>query len=278
MKDALEEFQAVVKTTKHCTARHVEQAIHLLLTSMTDSWHCYECSAPNSGYEEVFASTHGVSWISRYIPDFCSFFLIRSCAMSDYARRAIYTVMSKLTDFLFEKKHIDAEEKKELKQTLTKCRSVQGERIAGELQRLYDEGYWKLLARVAKEEDGANEEPVAKKPRTSLESGDEDGDDLDDCSLGSVEATVDDEMPLKVKEVTENSWIFAVPEEYDEVYRRVWNYGDGIPVMLPKEVAKLGRAGMEISCMMLQCRHGVWSPIGAHDERPVCANVYPPQT
>jgi hypothetical protein len=48
---------------------------------------------------------------------------------------------------------------------------------------------------------------------------------------------------------------------------------------LPPEVAKLGRAGMLISCMeFVYLGRGVWEP-KADDEdfhNAVCANVYPP--
>ena len=48
-------------------------------------------------------------------------------------------------------------------------------------------------------------------------------------------------------------------------------------VRLPEDVAKLGRAGAQLSCMSLAFRRGVWRPIGSQDmDGYVVANVYPP--
>ncbi len=42
-------------------------------------------------------------------------------------------------------------------------------------------------------------------------------------------------------------------------------------------LAKLGREGMQISCMdFVYLGRGVWEPMGKWDEGDVCANVYPP--
>jgi len=83
---------------------------------------------------------------------------------------------------------------------------------------------------------------------------------------------------MKVKKVTEDSWIFQKPYEYT----RGCEYGsdgevddEGIPLKLPKDVVKLGKKGMEISCMGLQCRRGVWSPFSPYGEGCICVNVYP---
>lgn len=183
--------------------------------------------------------------------------------------------MSKLTDYLFEKGHVDAERKKEIKREITLCRSVNGEKIVRALQKLYDEGYWMSLERAVAEEEENDGEPTAKKQRT------DDASDEEDFYSEEAEDGVGDELPMEVKEVTEDTWIFKKPCEYGG-YR---GYGsgdesdgddDGIPVKLPEEVAKLGKKGMTISCMNLRCRRGVWSPYSPYDDSQVCANVYPP--
>jgi hypothetical protein len=87
-------------------------------------------------------------------------------------------------------------------------------------------------------------------------------------------------MPMEVKQVTEDSWIFQKPRRYSgyEFYDEHDDSTDeGIPLRLPPEVAKLGKKGMTISCMHLKCREGVWSPFDPYgDADQVCANVYSP--
>lgn len=53
VKDAVKEFQATVKTTGRCNADDVNNAIRLLLDSMSGFWNCMECEAPSSGFEKA---------------------------------------------------------------------------------------------------------------------------------------------------------------------------------------------------------------------------------
>jgi hypothetical protein len=92
-------------------------------------------------------------------------------------------VLSKLTDYLFEKGHIDNDEKETIRRRITICRSVNGEKIVNALHQLHEEGYWRSLEEAAAAAEGEEEEnesnkdnndqPAAKKQRTLNSFGDD---------------------------------------------------------------------------------------------------------
>jgi hypothetical protein len=269
IEEILNEFASSVKTTKHCTAGDVDSAVSLLNTCMSREWDCMHCQywEAANGYEEAFITTHGVEWIAGAMQGLISHFIIHKCIISENEKRKIYTVMSKLTDHLFEKGHIDGKEKKTIKKVITLCRSVNGEKIVRALQKLNVDGYWKAL----------EEEPATKRQRTdqSEDDGFSDWDEDDE---------IDGEEPVEVKEVREDGWVLHHPYSFSQ--SGYWsdgpeNHDDGSEyfVKLPKEVAKLGKKGMTFSGMNLRCRRGIWSPFSRDDffgTGMVCGNVYPP--
>jgi len=64
-------------------------------------------------------------------------------------------------------------------------------------------------------------------------------------------------MNMIVKKVTDDSWIFQTSCDYGYDTFDEEDEEEEIPLKLPKDVAKLGKKGMEISCMGLQCRRHV---------------------
>ena len=142
------------------------------------------------------------------------------------------------------------------------------EGVRNSLQQLKNTGYWKRL-REQREDDG----------ETDHEAEDEYDYDCADYGYGSDD---DDEYPVEGDEfrmgdfhtecssVRKNGWVFM---------RSIFNGQARVLLYLPPEVAKLGREGMQISCMdFVYLGRGVWEP-KADDEdfhNAVCANVYPP--
>mmetsp|Transcript_23275 Transcript_23275/g.42196 ORF Transcript_23275/g.42196 Transcript_23275/m.42196 type:complete len:98 (-) Transcript_23275:64-357(-) len=83
--------------------------------------------------------------------------------MTESEKRRTYTVMSKLTDYLFEKVHIDNDEKETIKRRITFCRSVNGEKIVNALHQLHEEGYWRSLEEAVAAAEGEEEENQSNK-------------------------------------------------------------------------------------------------------------------
>jgi hypothetical protein len=88
--------------------------------------------------------------VCRGSPDiFHGFFLFHYSQVHDdrerEAQSRAYMVTSKLTDYLFEKGHIDNDEKETIRRRITICRSVNGEKIVNALHQLHEEGYWRSL-------------------------------------------------------------------------------------------------------------------------------------
>jgi len=252
--EVIDEFLDTVVPTKNCTMRHIGSTMNLLQTSISREWSCIDCEyweAPGDGYKSAWCTTHGIGNIGGEIRSFCSYFIIRKCLMSEGEKRQCYLVMSKFADFMFKKKHIDEKVKKDIKNTLTQCRAVNSEKICRALYNLKEQGYWKSLEQQPDDED------------------ENDSDSEDDVSY--AEDTFGSDLPLEVAKVTDEGWIFAYQDGYDE------DSCDGVLLRLPPDVAKLGQEGMEISCMNLMFRRGVWSPYNPYDSsgNRVCANVYP---
>ena len=79
--------------------------------------------------------------------------------------------MSKLTDYLFEKGHIDNDEKETIKRRITICRSVNGEKIVNALHQLHEEGYWRSLEEAAAAAEGEQEENESNKDNNDQPAG-----------------------------------------------------------------------------------------------------------
>jgi hypothetical protein len=192
------------------------------------------------------------------------YFLTGKISCSENQKRCSYTVLSKLTDFLFGKKLVTTKEKKATRKTLSNCRAVDSEKIIHALHELHAQGYWKSLEQERDDDDDA-----------AVYSGYSDKEDE------SVEADADGETPMRVRKVTEEGSIFAYADDEFPHYRSddedSIEEGDGVLLRLPTAVAKLGRKRMEMLCMNLALRRGVWPPYNPHDTgNLVCANVYPP--
>ena len=67
----------------------------------------------------------------------------------------------------------------------------------------------------------------------------------------------DGDCPMHVREVKPDGWVFNKnPDDVDYVDDAEFN--PGILLRLPPEVAAMGVAYMELSCMSLALRRGVW--------------------
>ena len=103
-------------------------------------------------------------------------------------------------------------------------------------------------------------------------------DDLEERAEGSEEEEYnevvnwyDGNMPMHVREVKPDGWVFdRHPDDADG------EVTPGIFLRLPPEVAAMGVAYMELSCMSLALRRGVWRPVSTYGDDDVVVNVYPP--
>jgi len=261
--EIFDEFLKSVVPKKNCSKDDIESTIDLLKSSMSRDWDCFKCKyweTPRGGYEEAFLSTHSssVNWGGN-IRSFCTYFIIRKCLMSENEKRRCYTVMSKLVDFLCENNYISAQERKDSKSCLTTCRAIDADKIVRALQKLFVGGYWKTL------EGQEEREPSVQAVDDEYPYDDDDFEDR-----------VKSQLPMRVMEVTKEGWIFDTPFDDCGSYSNAKSRDRVLLVRLPEQVAKLGRAGMEISCLNLKFRRGIWSPYNPYDDSYVCANIYPP--
>ena len=88
------------------------------------------------------------------------------------------------------------------------------------------------------------------------------------------EATMGGDMPLNVVKVLDDGWVFE--DKWGQ-----WGGGGGdssiqATVPLSPAVAKLGVAGMSLSCMNLELHRGIWRPVANDYGNMIVANAYPP--
>jgi hypothetical protein len=219
-----------------------------------------------SGYLKL----HGAKELCPNIDTFLSDFVPRRMDADFKDMKRCAATLRALVKFCISQGYLEKDDAK-VKHTL-KSISVSGkfdaEGVRNSLQQLKNTGYWKRL-REQREDDG----------ETDHEAEDEYDYDCADYGYGSED---DDEYPVEGDEfrmgdfhtecssVRKNGWVFM---------RSIFNGQARVLLYLPPEVAKLGRAGMLISCMeFVYLGRGVWEP-KADDEdfhNAVCANVYPP--
>ena len=211
---------------------------------------------------DLYCWTHGVSQLN--IATFCEDWMIRKLGMSLNERRKVHTIMNKLTDFLHSKNYIDLERKKYFKSGTRISNAIDGDKIMEELSRLKQEGYWEEMAKA----DGHD----AVKEKSDI----------------SLWLTTKEVIPIgevSVAKVTERGWYLSPPYErvdedgYVESQLTVEERNDPETyfLVLPPNVAKLGRKYMRISCVkMMKRAGGVLEPFtDCISETTLYGNVYP---
>ena len=221
-------------------------------------------------FGSAYLKLHGAKVLCDNINHFLSDFVPRKMDADFRDMKRCAATLRALVKFCISRGYLEKDDAK-VKHTL-KFISVSGkfdaEGVRNSLQQLKNTGYWKRL-REQREDDG----------ETDHEAEDEYDYDCADYGYGSDD---DDEYPVEGDEfrmgdfytecssVRKNGWVFM---------REMFSGQARVLLYLPPEVAKLGREGMQISCMdFVYLGRGVWEP-KADDEdfhNAVCANVYPP--
>jgi hypothetical protein len=166
-----------------------------------------------------------------------------------------------LVKFCISQGHLEKDDAK-VKHTLKSisvCGKFDAEGIGNSLLKLKDTGYWKRL-RAEREDDGETDHEA------------EDEYDYDNCGYGHDDSD-DDEYPAEGQtfRVGDDTWGDAECSSVRKngwVFMKSWSNGrQRVLLYLPPEVAKLGREGMQISCMeFVYLGRGVWEPKGLVDD------------
>ena len=149
---------------------------------------------------------------------------------------------------------MDEDDSKEILDQLKVSSRLDGEGIVSALNSMAEEGWWDDL-----------------EERADNGSGNASEGDFHDA----YEEVVRSEMRMCAREVKPDGWVF----DKNPMDRPFFDYqpvDPGVFLRLPAEVAAMGVVGMQLSCMSLALRRGVWRPVGMYDDAIVVANVYPP--
>jgi len=216
-----------------------------------------------SGYLKL----HGAEELCRNIEHFLSYFVPRKMDADFRDMKRCAATLRALIKFCTSQGYLEKDVQVHLAlESISVCGKFDAEGVRDSLQQLKNTGYWKRL-RTEREDDGET---------------DHEAEDEFDYDCHDFESDDDGEYPVEGDEfrmgdnyahcssVRKNGWVFM----------KSWSCGRArVLLYLPPEVAKLGREGMQISCMeFAYLGRGVWEP-KADDEdfdNAVCANVYPP--
>ena len=171
--------------------------------------------------------THGAETLKSNIRHFFSYFFPRKCSPSATEQKTASVALKAVFALCVAKGYI--EEDRELLELMTRLGNFKGDAaIVKGLQRLADSGYW-----------------------LGLETGGGGEDEDEDIHRS--------DFPLTVSEVLDDGWVFESFTPSLFIDGRWWGR-EGLPesekvvLRLPPEVAKLGVAGMSLSCMELRLR------------------------
>lgn len=188
-----------------------------------------------------FCDTHSVAHGLDGIGMFLGYFVPRKMCTPDMRdmKRCCATLRT-LVSHCKKKGYIDSKKQRELNAKIKVSESFDANGISSALQRLTDERWWDTLT-------GGN---------------------------GGVNGGGEDEGDFKLLENSEMRGGLSV----SVVSSEGWEFEERTLLRLPPDVAKMGKVGMNISCMDLIEKNGVVRPYGAYEGfRMVCANVYPPR-
>jgi hypothetical protein len=187
--------------------------------------------------------------------------------------------MKALINFCVLKYNIDPEQARKDTESITSLvayKAFKGKQIALDLQKLVDDNYWtkqeKKQIVVKKRKLVENKEVPDENEPLSGNEFEEDKEKFDDI-IGESEL---DEY-LKVKEITEEGWLFSTPYKY-----RHWrgpHDGRGnelvetVLLKVPQELKILGKVGMSFKGMGFRKRGGIWQPFGLYYNEYVCYEV-----
>ena len=227
-------------------------------------WDCNDCEYwERRDGKSAFSSTHGVESLLSGINSFLTFYLIRMW-MSDKERQDVAKGMKMLILFCVKQQYCTKDRGKQVIDGFWKsCSNFQGKKISDELSRLKSQGYWNKL------QDNHSKKRSFKEAGLDSDEEDDINEEDNDYDEFEWEDTAHSELPMTVKKITDEGWIF---NKYSDEFK----FENEILLRLPEAVRKLGKKGMSISCMSLRLKNGIWSPFNPFDEKSACANVYPP--
>jgi len=218
-------------------------------------------------FGSAYLKLHGAKVLCNNINHFLSDFVQRKMDADFRDMKRCEATLRALVKFCTSQGYLEKDDAK-VKHTL-KSISVSGkfdaEGVRNSLQQLKNTGYWKRL-RAEREDDGETDHEA--EDEYDYDCRDESGD-ADEYPAEGDEFRMGD-FYTECSSVRKNGWVFM---------REMFSGQARVLLYLPPEVAKLGREGMQISCMeFVYLGRGVWEP-KADDEdfhNAVCANVYPP--
>jgi len=218
-------------------------------------------------FGSAYLKLHGSKVLCPNIDIFLSDFVPRKMDADFRDMKRCAATLRALVKFCISQGYLEKDDAK-VKHTLKSisvCGKFDAEGVRNSLQQLKNTGYWKRL-REQREDDGETDHEA--EDEYDYDCRDESGD-ADEYPVEGDEFRMGD-FYTECSSVRKNGWVFM---------REMFSGQARVLLYLPPEVAKLGRAGMLISCMeFVYLGRGVWEP-KADDEdfhNTVCANVYPP--
>ena len=212
-------------------------------------------------FGSAYLKLHGAKVLCNNINHFLSDFVPRKMDADFRDMKRCAATLRALVKFCISQGHLEKDDAK-VKHTLKSisvCGKFDAEGIGNSLLKLKDTGYWKRL-RAEREDDGETDHEA------------EDEYDYDDCGYGHDDSD-DDEYPAEGQtfRVGDDTWGDAECSSVRKngwVFMKSWSNGrQRVLLYLPPEVAKLGREGMQISCMeFVYLGRGVWEPKGLVDD------------